>query len=148
LRCPGESVHVGDHCYEFSEEKEEFDRAYEHCSRDGREFYYPEDCHAFTHMAHHLETMDEARTYWVGAEDVSGYDEWTWVNGDNIPGGSPYWAYDQPKHTIEDDPRNHCGVMGHDERYYLSEDERTKRHHYICKVSWNGPPGPPGPPAL
>ncbi|CAL4139652.1 unnamed protein product [Meganyctiphanes norvegica] len=139
--CHDHHTQVGDHCYEFSHESEHFDHFYEECSKDDKQPFYPESCEEFTHMAHHLETMNDQRSYWVGAEDTSGFHEWTWSDGENIPGGAPYWAYDQPTHLATDAPRKFCGVMDSAERYYLSDDNRDAKHSYICKVSpRSGPP--------
>jgi len=134
LECPGQAVQVGDGCYEFSREEDHYTNAVDECSRDDHQLFFPETCEEFTHMAHYLETVGQDKVYWVGAEDISGYGEWTWANGNNIPGGAPYWAYDQPQHVLEDAPLKYCGVMDHLVRYYLADDYCNDKHHWICKV--------------
>lgn len=134
IDCPSHTVQVGNGCFEFSSTEESFQEATENCMKDGYQLFHPEDCGEFTHMAHYLETTGLDMSYWVGAEDVSGFHEWTWNNGDNIPGGAPFWAYDQPTHALESAPLKYCGTMDHIVRYYMADDYCDAKHHYICRI--------------
>lgn len=74
-------------------------------------------------------------SYWVGAEDVTGQEDWSWVDGGLLPGGPPYWASGQPSHNHDNQPWEHCAVMDADMRYYLRDAHCTDRHPYICKLT-------------
>ena len=49
--------------------------------------------------------------WWVGAIDSTGNHFWDWANGVPVPGGVPYWAYDEPSHTDHDQVKEHCGKL-------------------------------------
>ena len=36
--------------------------------------------------------------YWIGAKDVTGDNTWNWIDGEIVPGGTPYWAHGFPHH--------------------------------------------------
>ncbi|XP_042890295.1 macrophage mannose receptor 1-like [Penaeus japonicus] len=138
MECENHGVVVGDFCYVFYDKPETWDDAEKKCRSQhddvGGELYYPSSCNEFTHMAHHLEASENTNSYWVGGVDVSGKDEWTWVSGENIPGGPPYWATGEPSHSHENQPHEHCTVMAADKRYYLHDTHCTDKHPYICKL--------------
>nr|XP_027228785.1 macrophage mannose receptor 1-like [Penaeus vannamei] len=136
--CHDHGIVVGDFCYVFYPQEETWDRAEEKCRtghhEQGGQLYFPSGCHEFTHMAHHLEAAEDTNAYWVGGVDISGEEEWTWVSGENIPGGPPYWATGEPSHSHDNQPREHCTVMTAEKRYYLQDVHCDDRHPYICKL--------------
>lgn len=77
----------------------------------------------------------EVYSYWVGAIDVTGDEDWTWVDGVLVPGGPPYWAVGEPSHAHDNQPREHCAVMSTDKDYYLSDTHCTEKYRYICKLT-------------
>ncbi|CAL4069416.1 unnamed protein product [Meganyctiphanes norvegica] len=142
LDCPSESTQVGDHCYHFSSnyESRSWADAENRCQNPTNwdhgnpgELFSPSTCEEFSHMAHHLETHGDIK-YWVGAVDVTGYNEWSWVSGDTIPSGAPYWAYGQPNHESDGKPRHHCAFMDAEKRRYLNDNICSSRLRYICEV--------------
>ncbi|KAK7065178.1 hypothetical protein SK128_016820 [Halocaridina rubra] len=136
--CPNDGIAIGEFCYIFNDATEDFNNAEEKCIQDhgiyGGELYYPSSCDEFANVAHHLETSEDTKKYWVGAVDISGYQEWFWVNGVGVPGGPPYWASGQPSHNDEDAPRVHCGAMSNGQRFYLNDDSCSDQYHFICKL--------------
>nr|WKK54421.1 macrophage mannose receptor [Penaeus vannamei] len=138
IECENHGILVGDFCYVFNDRLETWEEAERNCRSQydevGGELYYPSSCNEFTHMAHHLEAAEKANSYWVGGVDISGNEEWTWVNGENIPGGPPYWATGEPSHSHDNQPREHCTVMTAEKRYYLQDVHCGDRHPYICKL--------------
>lgn len=140
LDCPDETMQVGDHCYHFSKSHDYWNMAEKRCQdpaswthQNPGELFSPSSCEEFSHMAHHLETEGNTK-YWVGAVDVTGYNEWSWVSGDLIPSGAPYWASGQPSSSGSGHARSHCAYMDPDKRRYLNDDTCTNRHNYICEV--------------
>ncbi|XP_037780720.1 macrophage mannose receptor 1-like [Penaeus monodon] len=138
--CHDHGIVIGDFCYVFYQKEEPWEIAEEKCRtshhEQGGELYYPSGCHEFTHMAHHLEAAENTNSYWVGGVDISGNEEWTWVNGENIPGGPPYWATGEPSHSHDNEPREHCTVMTAEKRYYLQDVHCADAHPYICKLGF------------
>ncbi|XP_071524520.1 C-type mannose receptor 2-like [Panulirus ornatus] len=139
--CPHEGIVIGKHCYKFESHAESWSSAEAKCREHHDKYsgmlYYPSDCEEFTNMAHHLEADESVNSYWVGAEDVSGQEEWTWVDGQLVPGGPPYWASGQPSHEHNNEPWEHCAVMDSEMRYYMRDVHCSDRHPYICKLTKN-----------
>jgi len=137
--CPHEGIWINGFCYIFKHEEKNWDEAERKCEEEhkanGGLLYYPSTCEEFTHVAHHLEASEEQRSYWVGAIDVSGQEEWTWVDGGLVPGGTPYWATGEPSHAHDNEPREHCAVMMKTKRYYLNDAHCDVKHSYICKLT-------------
>lgn len=75
------------------------------------------------------------RNRWVGASDVSGDQEWFWVNGAPVSGGSPFWATDMPEDHSYSDAHEYCGYMSHRMRYYLANQRCSEYEYFICKLN-------------
>ncbi|KAG7160323.1 macrophage mannose receptor 1-like 3 [Homarus americanus] len=130
---------IGNNCYVFEDHVESWERAEQKCREEHDHYagllYYPSSCEEFTHMAHHLEADERRKQYWVGGIDVSGKEEWTWVEGGIIPSGPPYWASGEPSHQHDNRPRKHCTIMDPSMRYYLRDEHCNDYHPYICKLT-------------
>ena len=62
-----------------------------------------------------LTISTEAHTdYWVGGIDISGSNSWTWVDGENIPGGVPFWLTGSPNHPSVE--TRYCAYMSRENR--------------------------------
>ncbi|CAL4120903.1 unnamed protein product [Meganyctiphanes norvegica] len=139
LDCPDGTTQVGDHCYYFSYHESNWHEADWDCQDEDNhrhwhgELFSPSSCEEFTHMAHHLQAEND-HDYWVGGIDASGYNEWTWVSGDTLPIGIPYWAYGQPDHSGHGYERYECTKMSGDVAHYLDDYKCSWDERYICKV--------------
>ncbi|KAG0722985.1 Lithostathine-1-beta [Chionoecetes opilio] len=135
LICPHNSIQVGSYCYWFSDTTKTWFEAEDFCrnnfNKNAGELFSPSTCDEFTQMAHHLEVAERDKDHWVGASDVSGYQEWFWVSGYPVPEGTPFWATSEPDDHFSS---NYCGLMSQEKRFYMEDESCSRHHYYICKL--------------
>ncbi|XP_071539264.1 uncharacterized protein [Panulirus ornatus] len=138
LNCPYDSIQIGEYCYWFSSSRKSWTSAEDYCrthySSNMGELFSPSSCDEFTKMANHLEVAERDKSHWVGAADISGHQEWFWVNGDPVPGGPPFWATDFPLNHPASGPNDFCGLMSSTKRFYLVDKKCTDYNYFICKL--------------
>ncbi|XP_071539263.1 uncharacterized protein [Panulirus ornatus] len=138
--CPYGSVEVGDFCYWFSNDRTYWWDAEDYCrthySSNMGELFAPSSCDEFTKVAHHMEVAERDKSHWVGASDISGHQEWFWVNGDPVPGGPPFWATDSPSNHLTSGPNDFCALMSNTKRFYLVDGKCNDENYFICKLHY------------
>jgi len=138
--CPDGAVEIGRNCYIFYKEPKTWQDAENTCRNmhhaDNGALFYPSTCDEFTKLAHHLAADEADGDWWVGAIDTTGNHYWDWVHGVPVPGGVPYWAYDEPSHTDCDHVKEHCGILSSLKRMYLKDAHCDELHHFVCKVDF------------
>ncbi|XP_071539779.1 macrophage mannose receptor 1-like [Panulirus ornatus] len=140
--CPSDSLQVGDFCYYFSNSVKSWVDAQHFCNShyptNMGELFSPSSCDEFTRMAHHLEVAGNDRSHWVGASDVTGKQEWFWVNGIPVPGGPPFWATGFPSGSGDNTssgPNDYSALMSNSKRYYLVDEASASKNYFICKLN-------------
>ncbi|XP_070767551.1 C-type lectin domain family 4 member E-like [Enoplosus armatus] len=110
--CPDRWLHVGDHCFFLSTDKQTWSNSTDKCAEIGGHLAI------LTTREQHEAVEKEGRrigglytNYWIGLSDIEGEGEWKWVNGSTLE--NPFWnvAISEPDNNLSGGPEGEDCVV-------------------------------------
>ncbi|XP_066274551.1 uncharacterized protein [Branchiostoma lanceolatum] len=103
------------------------------CASDGGHLVdvKTQEVHAF--LLTKIQEVDASRDYWIGLNDVTVENTWTWSDGTPVSRTFTNWAPGEPNNAGSTGDQD-CGQLWKDKGFQWDDDVCRKQNYFICQI--------------